>query len=512
MLELGADPGSVGDTPIPSVRREMVTGVIWMVGARWVLRCIGLISTVVLARLLLPRDFGLMAMASVVIGFLDVLFSQGVDTALIQNAAATRAHWDTAWTIRGIQGAAMALLLLGLAPLASWYYGEPRMTTIMPILALGTLATSLENIGTVSFRKDLQFHRDFQFMVAKKFIQFVIVLGLALIWRDYRALMAGIVVGAVMSTGLSFVLHPFRPKWSLAKAPEIWGFSFRLVAINFANYANANGEKLVIGGIAGPQQTGIYYVGDEIAATPYTELISPISRVTVPGFVQIKHDRERLKAAFLKVFSFVALISIPASVGLVVVADNLVTVLLGPRWIDAVPVIQLCAISGGCCALYSVWGNLLVVLGRLNLLNAMTYGHALIFVLLLTPAVGHYGILGAAGLKGMLAFATFVLYAGIGAGAARVSLREMFSVLWRPLVSSLLMVAACLSVGDFFAAPAAALVCKIVVGAVSYSVACYMIWIASGCPDGAERELVEMASERLRSVVASLALLLGYRH
>ena len=511
MLEPGGELTPPGDSPIGSIRSGVVKGVFWTVGARWILRGLGLISTIVLARLLLPRDFGLMAMATVVVGFLDVLFSQGVDTALIQNASAVRAHWDTAWTIRVIQGSAMAALLIVLAPLASWYYAEPRMTTIMPILALGTVATSVENIGPIAFRKDLQFHRDFQFMVAKKLFQFAIVLGLALIWRDYRALMVGIVFGAAASTGLSYTLHPFRPRWSLAKAPEIWGFSFRLAAINLAGYVNGNAEKLVIGGIAGAEKTGIYYVGDEIAEMPYTELVAPISRVTVPGFAKIKHDPDRLKSAVLKVLGFVALLSIPASAGLVVVSDNLVTVFFGRRWADAAAVIRLCAVSGGFLALHSIFGNLLMVLGRLNTLACVAYVNALLFGILLFPAVGHYGILGAAGLKAALAAASFAVYGWLGSSAIRASLLEMFAVLWRPLVSAMLMVSACLSIDGFFLSPAGALACQITVGAACYSAATYALWMASGCPDSAERDLLDVASDRARGLWANIGIRLKYR-
>jgi lipopolysaccharide exporter len=510
MFDPDTGTGPIDDTQVGSVRRDVVRGVFWSVGARWVFRGLGLITTIILARLLMPRDFGLMAMATVVIGFLEVLFSQGIDTALIQNASATRAHWDTAWTIRVIQGTAMAALLLVLAPLAARYYEEPAMTTIMPILAIGTLATSVENIGPVAFRKDLQFHRDFQFMVAKRLVLFVLVLCLALVWRDYRALMISIVLGAMASTGLSYALHPFRPKWSLAKAPEIWGFSFRLASINLARYVNGNAEKLVIGAIAGAEKTGIYYVGDEIAEMPYTELVGPSSRVTVPGFAKIKHDPARLKSAALKVLGFVALLSIPASAGLAVVSDNLVTVVLGPRWADAAAIIQLCAVAGGFVALHSIFVNLLVVVGRLNAIICVAYVNVLLFGILLFPAVRSYGILGAAVLKGALAAASFAIYGWLASRAIRASLLEIFAVLWRPLGSAIFMVYACLSIAGFFTSPSAALASQITVGTVCYGVATFALWAASGCPEGAERDLLEIASDQARSLWASIAIRLKY--
>src|SRR5688572_12363322 len=106
----------------PSIQRHMIVGSTWMVAMRWSIRCIGLLSTVLLARILLPQDFGLVAMAGILVGLLDVLSSFGVDMALIQNPRATRRHFDTAWTIQVIQGTAVALILVALAPFAAWYF------------------------------------------------------------------------------------------------------------------------------------------------------------------------------------------------------------------------------------------------------------------------------------------------------------------------------------------------------------------------------------------------------
>ena len=501
-----------GGSRTASVRTGVLKGVFWTVGARWALRALGFISTIVLARLLMPEDFGLMAMATVVIGLLDVLFSQGVDTALIQNTSTTRAHWDTAWTVRVLQGAVMALLLVAAAPFAAEFYGEPRIRLIMPVLAVGTLAAAAENIGPVAFRKELQFHRDFQFTVAKKVIQFIIVISLGLLWRDYWALMIGVVLGSVASSGLSYGLHPFRPKWSLAKAPEIWGFSFRLAAINFASYLNSNAEKLVLGGLVGAEKTGIYFVGDEIAEIPYSELVAPTSRVTVPGFAKIKHDPERLRLALLKILGLVSLFSIPAAAGLALVSHHLVAVLLGPRWIDTIGVIRLCAISAGFVAIYSIFGNLLTILGHLRTIMCVAYLNAFLFIIFLFPMIRYYGILGAAALKAMLSLMVFCFYGFLVNRIVRVGIIEMLSVLWRPLVATALMIVPCVSVADLFSLPAAALMCQIAVGATCYGVALFGIWVAMGCPDGGERDLLDMVGERATGLHRGLAMLVKFRN
>ena len=184
----------------------------------------------------------------------------------------------------------MALLLLLAAPLAAWFYGEPRVIVIMLFLAVGTVAGSFENIGVVAFRKELQFHRDFQYTLARKILQLCITLPIALVWRNYWALLIGIVAGQVFSTAISYAMHPFRPRWSLKRAKEIWGFTSRMALINLSQYMTFEGERLIVGALTGARLTGIYAMSNDVSNIPTTELIGSISRATVPGFAKLKQD------------------------------------------------------------------------------------------------------------------------------------------------------------------------------------------------------------------------------
>jgi O-antigen/teichoic acid export membrane protein len=160
----------------------MARGAAWMVLMRLVIRAAGLVNMVILARLLVPEDFGLIAMAMLVVGAIDIVSEFNFDVVLIKKQAASRADYDTAWTLSIIRGAVVCLLLIAVADPAAELFDEPRLAAVAAVLALSPLLLGLQNIGVVDFRKRLDFRRDFLLMAGAKVVAVVVTVGLALIW------------------------------------------------------------------------------------------------------------------------------------------------------------------------------------------------------------------------------------------------------------------------------------------------------------------------------------------
>ncbi len=146
----------------------MAKGAAWMVAMRIAIRAIGLVSIVILARLLVPADFGLVALATMLYGLIEVMGQFGFDVVLIQNQSAGRRHYDTAWTLTVIRNLVLAGLLAAGAPWAAGFFEEPRLQSILYWLALAALVEGFANIGVVNFRKELRFHKDFGSGLATK--------------------------------------------------------------------------------------------------------------------------------------------------------------------------------------------------------------------------------------------------------------------------------------------------------------------------------------------------------
>ncbi len=240
-----------------SLSGEVFKGTKWYTAMRWSIRGLGFISSAILARLLLPEDFGLVAIVMVICGFLALIFDFGVNWALVQNNKATDDHFDTAWTLRLIESLAIAALLAGFSTLIASSYGDIRLEAICQILAVGTVIRGFENIGTVKFLKDMKFSKDFLNNVLPKVASTFITIGLAFYYKSYMALVLGTVLHNIVVVVISYFIVSYRPKLSLKKLSEIWGFSQWVLVRNIADYISEQGD-LLLSLFTTPKNIGFY--------------------------------------------------------------------------------------------------------------------------------------------------------------------------------------------------------------------------------------------------------------
>jgi lipopolysaccharide exporter len=478
----------------------MISGAAWMIAMRWSVRGFGLLSTMILARILMPADFGLMAMASILVGLLEILSNFGVDIALIRTQEANRGHFDTAWSIQILQGIVVSALLALLAPVGATFFKEPRVTPLVRFLAIGMLAGGFTNIGVVAFRKDLNFSLEFWFSLWRKLLSFVVTVGLALVWRSYWALAAGIVTGQIAGTVLSYLMHPFRPKFTFSAARELWSFSQWMLLINIGNYSYEKGDEMVVGALLSPRDMGVYTVGYELSNLPTTEMLFPISRALFPGYARLLNEPRRLVSAYLNVLSAVATLCIPAGLGIAACAGSLTPVLLGEKWGSAVPVIQWLAFYGVLRATYSQAGNVLLALGHARVMAVFTW----LQIVCLIPGTymagrtgGTIGIaivkLGVASVFALLLFSMLIRYTSVTA-------KDIVRVTWRPAAAGTFMALGLHFFHLNLATHFSTLLVKVTVGAALYISALLILWVLSSKPSGIEHLILgELRSRFVRS-------------
>ena len=180
----------------PSASTSIARGAVLVIAMRWTDRLIGIASTLILARLLVPADFGIVAMASLVVTLIDTLLDLGVNAALVQNRNAGREDFDAAWTLRLIQSlCATALIGIVGAPLAADYFADSRVTPVLWVMALTILVSGAENIGIVAFQKNMEFGREFRFTFLRRLAGFLVTIGLAFWLRSYWAMIFGALFG-----------------------------------------------------------------------------------------------------------------------------------------------------------------------------------------------------------------------------------------------------------------------------------------------------------------------------
>ena len=466
---------------------HLLRGSLWMIAARWAMRLLGLVSTMILARLLAPDDFGLIAMVMLAYGLLETISYAGVDLALLRDGNETRGHYDTAWTVQVLQGFFIAACLVAAAPFVASYFNEPRAQTVMYWVALRAPIDGLQNIGIVAFRKELDFAKEFRFNLYNKLLNLVVVVGMALWLRNYWALVYGALVASIVGLAVSYAMHPYRPRPSLERLRDIWAFSQWLVISRLGSYLNRKCDEFVVGGYAGTKAMGNYHVANELATLPSNEIVMPMRRAMFPTLAKISSQRDNYAQAVLTSFSTVAALCLFVAGALLALAPELVAVVLGAKWSEAAPLMRWMAVFGGFSALVLVLEVPLWVAGKTNLSAAQSWTELAIVLPSTLLAVQAWGAEGAAAARAGVAVLMVPVMMMLVARSGWVSAGRLFGAMWRPLLAAAAMVVCVYALSLPQTWPA--LVRLIVKGSASvvlFPAGLLLLWKVSGSPDGAE--------------------------
>lgn len=486
------------------VTSKVAKGAAWMIAARMLESGVGTISTIILARLLVPEDFGLVALAGSLAAMLALLRSFSFDIVLIQRQSADREEYDTAWTLNAALSAMIAAVLVGGAFPFAWIYGDPRLVGIVWLIALAKLIEGFENIGIVNFRKDLLFGKEFLFVFLRRAGSFVISVGLAITYRNYWALVIGIAAGQALSTALSYALHPYRPRLTTSAWRGLFDFS-KWNAINAVAHAiSIRAGDFLVGKMAGPAGLGVFTLSNEIAFLPASELGAPINRAVYPGYARVAHDLGLLRNAFYKVSSLITAGVVPAAVGLASIADSLVPIMLGEKWLMAIPLVPVLAIRGLTHALVANVPYVYLALGKPRLATYALVARAVMLLPLLWVGLQVWGVFGAAcAFAGSMAL-EIPIHLLILRHELEIRIAVVLQSLWRPAVAAAFM-ALCVRWLTLEwvapeAIPAALFRLGVLVGfgATAYVISILVLWQLSGRTPGAER----MVFDALRARVA----------
>ena len=472
---------SVGDA-----RGAMIRGTIWSVAMRWSIKGLGLISTVILARILSPGDYGIVAMAMLIVGFAEVLVDFGSDTALLRQKTVTKDDINSAWSLRVIQAVIVSALLAIAAPLAGMYFNEPRVVWVVWVFAICVLASGFGNIGATLARKELNFGFEFRLNVAGKIIGVVITIAAAYLIKDYRALVIGVASGYIVGLLLSYLMHPYRPTWCTSEFRSMWSFSKWLLVSGIGYFAARKVDEILAGRVGGAEGMGIYTVGADIGQLPTAEIGPTINRTLLPTLSTLHDDPERMRSAVLKTVGVVSTLTLPLGVGLAFVAEPAALLLLGEKWRAAIPFIAIFAIGGAIRVSVGAFSTYLMVLGDSKFLAHATWIEFIAFLIaaaILTPL---YGLIGLAEARLVSSCVNWLIFVVAVTRKNQIRYRDLGRVLWRPLlgVVAMAIVLSALLCSDW------PLIFKLGIqistGAFSYILFVISAWWMTGKPDGLE--------------------------
>jgi O-antigen/teichoic acid export membrane protein len=473
--------------------KSIFKGTFFTVSTRWFDRFVGFLSTIILARLLSPEDYGVVAIVTLSVGMARVFLDLGVHVALIQNKNVTQDHYNTAWTIKLIQSSLITFLLLIFSPIISDYFQDERSKLVLVFLSFIPFINSFQNIGLIKLQKEMKFKQEFYFLSMNRIFGFIVTILFAYTFRSYWALVIGSLSTAISGVFLSYCFNPMRPSFSINKFNEIFSVSNWMLLKNIGQYFQTNLHKIMVGHWSPSATLGAYSLGSDIAAMPTNELLAPFNRVLFPAFSNLQDDPVELKRVFLLAQGLQTLVAMPAAAGLALVANDLVPLLLGAKWVEAIPYIQILSWGGIFSALISTSGFLMISLGYLRLNVLFVYAQVIIFaILVFTFFNGSEAIIIAKTRLFVSMFGIVLAFSLAMHVFPRIQVIDLLKNTFRPILG---VVAMCLTL--FFLnnylnlIPLYNIIIKTISGIIIYVVTVILLWKISKKPVGAESYLID---------------------
>ena len=489
----------------PLVRKTAI-GVSWLVAWRMLTRILGMLSTLVLARILVPADFGLLAMATTFSMAIEAMSQFGLQDALVRRPQEGRDLYDAAFTLQAIRALVTAALLAAGAPVAAWWFAEPRLMPVLLVLAATSVLTGFENIGIVEFRRELRFSVQFLLLAAPRLLQVAVAVPLALVWRSYWALLAGIVVARLARLVMTYLVHPYRPRLGLTGWRELFGFSFWIWASALAALIWDRCDPFVLGPAIGTARLGIYLTALDVAILPITELIAPAADALLAGLASAQRQGSSSVRAALPVASALLLVVAPIAITVSCAAADVVSVLLGPKWAAAGPLIAV--LAGQClfapfswlCTVTLVANGLVRHNFVANLLASLVRLAALAATVALTDRMEVIAAVTVA-----IVAAEVTIFVAVLCHAGEAGLRDVAGGLLRAMLAGAASIAVLMQAGLAWQMATTSYpealghgATIVVVTFVVFSAADVALWTASGRPAGPEARLLQLVGHLMR--------------
>jgi O-antigen/teichoic acid export membrane protein len=392
---------------------------------------------ILLAHLLVPRDFGLAGMAIAFSSLAAVFADLGLGTALIQKKTLTEEDRSTVFMINVGGGAVLTLLGVALSPAVAAFFSNSQVMPLFAVLSTSFLISSLGQTQAALLTREMSYRSLEMRAIGATLVGAAASVSLAVAGFGAWAIIANSICSSAASTILLWTVSPWRPRFrafSRESFRTLGSFGFKMLVIRVLLFVNLNGDNLLIGRYLGSAALGVYSVAYNLMLLPASRITAPVRDVLYSAFVRLQNEPRRMGEAWLRINSINSSLLVPAFLGLVVVAPDAVPVILGQKWHAAVPVLQFLSIAGIAQSLQAFNGQVYQALGLPGyFLRFMYFSTAVTFTAFVIGL--HWGVTGVA--ASFAAARTIVLLANtihmerlIGLGLWR-TLRSYLTILVR---------------------------------------------------------------------------------
>ena len=421
--------------------QKMVQGGAWISSLKIIRKVFSLIRLIIIGRILAPSDFGLMGIALLTMSALETFSTFGFRQALIQKKENTANYLDAAWTVLIVRGFIIFIILYFTAPYVAIFFRIPAVTPIIQVLGFVTFFQAFANIGVIFFHKELEFNKVFIYRFAGISTNFIVAVVAAIVLRSVWALVLGLLAEKVVSLIISYFIHPYRPHLSkdIEKAKELFGFGKWILGSSILVFIGKHIDDIFVGRVLSATALGFYQMAYRISNMLETEITQVISSVAFPAYAKIQDEQTRLQKAYFRIMRLTIAVSLPITVGMVLLAPEFTQIFLSEKWMPMVTAMQLLAVAGLIKSIVSTGSPLFIGSGFPKYEFFMQLIRGVIIIVAIYPFIIFMGIKGAAlavilSITGML-----VIWYPLSQKITKASWRKYFDTFWPPLFCSLLM-------------------------------------------------------------------------
>jgi len=361
-------------------------------------KAIAAAQVAILARLLTPADFGLMAASAVVLLALLTVSEMGVEAALVTREKVDQSDLTVAWALSIGRGVLLAGLLWLLAEQAAAFFRSAELASLLRVYALALVIQGVQSPALAVLSRNLELHRRVRLDLARRIVEMVATIGLALWLRNAWALVCGQLIGFTVGCALSYWIAPFRPSLSLNRdsLQQFLRFGQHVNLTTIMIFCVTSGGELVVGRLLGTAALGIYQVALTLPALIGTRMAIMMHQVSLPAYSMLRSDRARLAKAFTVQMELAGLILVPLAAVVATMAPDLVTVLFGSRWHETVGPLRLLCVYAVCAGFSGIMASLHYGMDRPDIQRRIWTVQFVVYAVVMYPLTVGFGVTGAA--------------------------------------------------------------------------------------------------------------------
>jgi O-antigen/teichoic acid export membrane protein len=352
------------------------------------------VVSIVLARILAPEDFGVIAMLAMFIGVAGIFIDSGFSFALIQRQSTTHTDESTVFFFNLGMGAFTALLLCAVAPWIAAFFKQPVLQYLTYAMAFNLFVGAFGSIHSTLLSKEMNFKTTAKVGVVSSAVAGTLAIYMASQGYGVWSLAGNSVVSGITTVLLLWLWHPWRPAWvfNLVSLRSFFRFGGYQMAATLTDVFSTNLYLILIGKMYSVRDVGFYSRAQNTQQLPITLMTGVINRVAFSTFASVSEDKPRLVRGLRQAQAIAMLINTPIMVGVITLAEPLVLTLFGAQWLPCVPILQVLGLGGLLWPMHVLNLNILIAQGRSDLFFWLTIFKK-VFTISLTVAASFYGVM-----------------------------------------------------------------------------------------------------------------------